>query len=73
MPMNTIEEIINKKNDNIYETYVKEICSECANRRNTKDLCNIVITIEKKARCINYEKCMKNQCKTCNENLNCNI
>lgn len=71
--MNTIEEIINTKNDNIYETYVKEICSECANRSNTKDLCNIVVTIEKKARCINYEKCMKNQCKTCNENLNCNI
>ena len=71
--MNTIEEIINKKNDNIYETYEKEICSECANRSNTKDLCNIVVTIEKKARCINYEKCMKNQCKTCKENLNCNM
>lgn len=69
--MNTIEEVIEKKNDSLYETYVKEICSDCANRKNTDDLCNIVVTIEKKAKCVNFERCMKNQCNTCIEQENC--
>ena len=76
--MNTIEEIIkNKKRktlteETIYDTYKRDLCSRCANKNNNKDLCHITVTLDRKARCYSYEKCMKNKCKTCNENLNCN-
>ena len=76
--MNKISEIIaNKKRktiteESIYETYKREICSRCNNRKNNKDLCRITVTQDKEARCANYDKCMKNQCKTCKENFKCN-
>lgn len=76
--MNTIEEIIkNKKRktlteESIYDTYKRVLCKECKNRNNDRDLCKITVTLDRKARCYSYEKCMQNKCKTCNENLNCN-
>lgn len=75
--MNTIEEILkNKKRilsaETIFDTYKRDLCSRCANRKNDRDLCKITVTRDRKARCYSYEKCMKNQCKTCDENLNCN-
>ena len=76
--MNKIAEIIaNKKRktiteETIYETYKRVLCKECSNRDNNQDLCHIVVNIENKAQCLNYEKCMKNQCKTCKSRLKCN-
>lgn len=75
--MNTIGEILKKKQrrtileESIYETYKRVLCPECKNRYNDKDLCRIVKTEDNKARCVNYEKCMKNQCKTCKDNQKC--
>lgn len=75
--MNTIEEIIkNKKRktiteESIYDTYKRVLCKECSNRGNDQDLCKITVTRDLKARCYSYEKCMKNQCKTCKDNLKC--
>lgn len=44
----------------LFEKYVKEVCSKCANRENHRfDLCNITIHQDnktKEARCDNYEK-----------------
>lgn len=77
--MNTIEEILkNKKRktiteESIYETYKRDLCSRYANKNNNKDLCRITVTLDRKARCYSYEKCMQNKCKTCKENLNCNM
>ena len=71
---NKIGEIIANKKRNtiteetIYETYKRDLCSRCANRGNNKDLCRITVTRYRKARCVNYEKCMKNKCK---DNLKC--
>ena len=69
--MNTIEEILKKKNETIYETYRRTICKECENRKNDKDLCKITRTNDNKAVCFNYEKCMKNKCKTCKDSEKC--
>lgn len=75
--MNTIEEIIeNKKRktlteETIYETYKRVLCKECSNRYNNEDLCKIVVNIENKAQCFNYDRCMKNQCKTCKKHDKC--
>lgn len=77
--MNTIEEILkNKKRktlteETIYETYKRVLCKECSNRGNKKDLCRITVTLNHKARCDSYERCMKNNCKTCKDNLKCNM
>ena len=77
--MNTIEEILkNKKRktlteETIYEIYKRTLCVECENRRNDKDLCRITVTKDLKARCFNYERCMKNQCKTCKDNEKCDV
>lgn len=76
--MNTIEEILkNKKRktltkESIYDTYKRVLCKECCNRNNDKDLCHITVTLNQKAKCDSYERCMKNQCKTCKDNLKCN-
>ena len=74
--MNKIAEILkvktrNKTEETIYETYKRTLCVECENRRNDKDLCRITITQDKKARCDSYERCMKNKCKTCKNNIKC--
>lgn len=69
--MNTVEEILKRKDETIYETYRRVLCPECNNRHNTKDLCNIVVTMDKEAKCINYKRCMENQCKTCSYNKEC--
>ena len=75
---NTIREIIaNKprrtiKEETIYETYKRELCTQCKNRYNDKDLCRITVTQDKKAQCFDYERCMKNQCKTCKNREKCN-
>lgn len=76
--MNTLEEILkvkrrNKTEETIYETYKRTLCVECENRRNDKDLCKITVTRDRKARCTNYERCMKNKCKTCKDNTKCNM
>ena len=68
---NTIGEILKKKNESIHETYKRVLCSECKNRDNDKDLCEIRVTIDRKAMCVNYEKCMKNKCKTCKDESKC--
>ena len=75
--MNKIQEILevkrrNKTEETIYETYKRTLCVECENRRNDKDLCKITVTRDLKARCFNYERCMKNKCKTCRKNEECN-
>ena len=75
---NTIEEILkvkrkNKTEETIYETYKRELCTQCKNKNNNKDLCRITVTRDRKARCTNYERCMKNKCKTCKDNEKCNI
>ena len=75
--MNTIEEILkvkrrNKTEETIYETYKRELCTQCKNKNNNKDLCKITVTQDKKARCVNYERCMKNKCKTCKKCEECN-
>ena len=75
--MNKISEIIaNKKRktlteESIYETYAREICTRCNNRDNDKDLCRITVTRDREARCVNYDRCMKNKCKTCRNNQKC--
>ena len=74
--MNKIQEILevkrrNKTEETIYETYKRTLCVECENRRNDKDLCKITVTLDKKARCFNYERCMKNKCKTCKNSEEC--
>ena len=77
--MNKISEIIaNKKRrtiteETIFDTYKRVLCKECNNKNNKEDLCHITVTLDKKAKCYNYEKCMKNKCKTCDENQKCNI
>ena len=77
--MNKISEIIEKKQrktiteETIYETYKRTLCVECENRRNDKDLCKITVTQDREARCTNYERCMKNKCKTCKDNTKCNM
>lgn len=76
--MNTIEEILkvktrNKTEEEIYETYKKENCTQCKNKNNNKDLCNIRVNIKNEAQCVNYEHCMKNKCKTCKNNEKCNM
>ena len=75
---NRIEEILkvkrrNKTEETIYETYKRELCTRCKNKNNDKDLCRITVTQDRKARCTNYERCMKNKCKTCKDNTKCNI
>lgn len=75
---NTIEEILevkrrNKTEETIYETYKRTLCVECENKYNDKDLCKITVTQDQKARCFSYERCMKNKCKTCKNNIKCNI
>lgn len=74
--MNKIQEILevkrrNKTEETIYETYKRTLCVECENKHNDKDLCRIIVTLDKKARCFNYERCMKNQCKTCKKCEEC--
>lgn len=74
--MNKIQEILevkrrNKTEESIYETYKRTLCVECENRRNDKDLCKITVTRDQKARCFNYERCMKNKCKTCKKCEKC--
>ena len=77
--MNTIEEIIkNKKRktiteETIYDTYKRVLCKECKNRNNNRDLCKITVTLDQRARCYSYEKCMQKKCKTCNNNQKCNM
>lgn len=76
--MNTIEEILkvkrrNKTEETILETYKRELCSQCKNKNNNKDLCRITVTQDRKARCDSYERCMKNKCKTCKDNEKCNM
>lgn len=41
-------------NETIYETYIRELCSNCKNR--TLNLCNIRKNIKGNLRCIYYEK-----------------
>lgn len=76
--MNKIHEILkvktrNKTEETIYETYKRELCTQCKNKNNDKDLCRITVTQDRKARCTNYERCMKNKCKTCKDNTKCNM
>lgn len=67
--MNTIEEILRSKN--IFEYYAEKLCVSCINKNNNKDLCNITHTIDGTMKCVNYERCMTNKCKTCKEENNC--
>ena len=62
--MNTIEEILKNKQ--------KEICHTCANRKSKENVCNITLNLRNEAQCINYERCMKNKCKTCKNSEKCN-
>lgn len=76
--MNKIQEILevkrrNKTEEQIYEAYKKENCTQCSNKHNEKDLCRITVTKDRKARCFNYERCMKNKCKTCKDNEKCDV
>ena len=77
--MNKISEIIaNKKRktlteETIFETHKRELCMQCNNRNNNKDLCRITVTQDREARCDSYERCMQNKCKTCKDNLKCNL
>ena len=43
-----------KTNENIYETYVREVCANCKNR--PTNLCEIKKDINGKAKCMYYEK-----------------
>lgn len=69
--MNTIEEMLKKKNETIYETYKRTLCTECNNKNNNKDLCKITKTTDNKAICFNYERCMKNKCNICKNKNKC--
>ena len=77
--MNKISEIIANKQrrtnteETIYETYKRELCSKCKNKNNDKDLCNITVSLDNKASCFSYERCMKNKCKTCKDSEKCNM
>ncbi len=66
--MNTIGEILKKKNISVYEVYSKVICSDCDNKNNDKDLCKITRRIDNTVKCDNYARCMQNKCKTCKSN-----
>jgi len=68
--MNKIGEILKIKNESLYETYKRLICSECDNKNNKKDLCNVTVTKDNKARCFNYSNCMRRKCKNC-KNIKC--
>ena len=57
---------------NNYERYKEYICNNCINKDNKEDLCHITKTIDNSYKCINYEKCMKNKCKTCKDCEKCN-
>ena len=61
--MNTIEEILKKKE--------KEICHTCTNKKNKRDLCHMTINLKNEAQCVNYEKCMKNRCHGCKDENKC--
>lgn len=69
--MNTIEEILRKKNISIFEIYAKVICPECNNRNNEKDLCRITRRIDNTVKCDNYARCMQNKCNSCKDNKKC--
>lgn len=69
--MNTIEEIMKMKNETIYEAYKRILCPECDNKYNEEDLCHIVETMDNRARCVNYKRCMENKCSTCIDNIKC--
>ena len=74
--MNRVIEILkekrrNKLEETIYETYKRILCTNCNNKNNDKDLCKITKTINNEAICFNYERCMKNQCKTCKNREKC--
>ena len=69
--MNTIEEILKKKNESIFETYVRIVCPECENRYNERDLCEIRKTEDNTAKCVNYSRCMQNKCNTYKDNKKC--
>lgn len=76
--MNKVIEILesktrNKTEETILETYKRELCSQCKNKNNNKDLCRITVTQDRKARCDSYDRCMKNKCKTCKDNEKCNM
>lgn len=43
-----------RTDENIYETYVRTICTNCKNR--TTNLCEIKKDINGEARCMHYEK-----------------
>ncbi len=66
--MNTIKEILKKKNINTFEIYSKVICQECNNKNNNEDLCKITRRTDNTVKCDNYERCMQNKCKTCKVN-----
>ena len=73
--MNKIHEILevkrrNKTEETIYETYARELCSQCRNKYNNKDLCRITVTRDRKARCINY-KCLTKKCHGCDDEVKC--
>ena len=57
---------------NNYNRYKENICSNCKNKKNDKDLCNITKRLDNSYRCVNYEKCMKNKCQTCKNSERCN-
>jgi len=77
--MNTIEEILKSKRqrtlsaETIFDTYKRVLCKDCSNRNSKEDLCHITVTLDRKAKCYSYEKCMKTQCKTCKDNLKCDL
>ena len=67
--MNTIEEILKKKN--VFNYYVEKLCVSCNNKYNDKDLCNITRRIDGTVKCDNYERCMTNKCNTCEKEKEC--
>ena len=60
-----------KKNETIYETYARVICPDCSNRHNVNDLCEVRVTQDNTAKCMNFKRCMENQCKTCRYREKC--
>lgn len=56
---NTTEEILISKNT--FERYKEVICPEC----------NITYTVDGTVKCINFERCMTNKCKTCDKEKEC--
>jgi len=67
--MNTIEEIL--ENKNTYKRYKEEICPRCINKNNKIDLCKVTRRIDNTVKCINFSKCMKNKCNTCEDEKEC--